>query len=83
MRTKELAGRVLTPTFREIKDGQSRTIDMFAKQARGAMARFMITNRVDKVAGLKDFNLNGYEFRADLSNDDKWVYTRQQPAPVK
>lgn len=83
VRTKELAGRVLTPIFREIKDGQSRTIGMFAKQARGTMARFMITNRVDKAAGLKEFNLNGYEFRADLSDDNKWVYTRQQPAPVK
>ena len=83
VRPKELAGPVLTPIFHEIKDGQSRTIGMFAKQARGAMARFMITNRIDKAEGLKDFNLNGYEFRADLSDDNKWVYTRPQPAPVK
>ena len=83
VRSKELAGPVLTPIFHEIKDGQSRTIGMFAKQARGAMARFMITNRIDKAEGLKDFNLNGYEFRADLSDDNKWVYTRPQPAPVK
>ena len=56
---------------------------MFAKQARGAMARFIITNRIDKAEGLKDFNLNDYGFRADLSDDEKWVYTRPQPAPVK
>ena len=83
VRIKELAGRVLTPIFREIKDGQSRTIGMFAKQARGSMARFMVTNRVDKAAGLKDFKINGYEFRSDLSNDNKWIYTRPQPAPIK
>ena len=83
VRTKELVGPVLTPVFREIKDGQSRTIGMFAKQARGTMARFIITNRVDKTEGLKDFNLSGYQFRSDLSDDNKWVYTRPQPAPGK
>ena len=83
VRAKELVGPVLTPIFREIKDGQSRTIGMFAKQARGTMARFIITNRVDKTEGLKDFNLSGYQFRSDLSDDNKWVYTRPQPAPGK
>ena len=83
VRTKELHGPVLTPIFREIKDGQSRTIGMFAKQARGTMARFIITNRVDKTEGLKDFNLSGYQFRSDLSDDNKWVYTRPQPASRK
>ena len=83
VRTKELHGPVLTPIFREIKDGQSRTIGMFAKQARGTMARFIITNRVDKTEGLKDFNLSGYQFRSDLSDDNKWVYTRPQPASGK
>ena len=83
VRTKELVGPVLTPIFREIKDGQSRTIGMFAKQARGTMARFIITNRVDKTEGLKDFNMSGYQFRSDLSDDNKWVYTRPQPASGK
>ena len=83
VRTKELHGPVLTPIFREIKDGQSRTIGMFAKQARGTMARFIITNRVDKTEGLKDFNMSGYQFRSDLSDDNKWVYTRPQPASGK
>ena len=83
VRAKELVGPVLTPIFREIKDGQSRTIGMFAKQARGTMARFIITNRVDKTEGLKDFNLSGYQFRSDLSDDNKWVYTRPQPASGK
>ena len=83
VRTKELVGPVLTPIFREIKDGQSRTIGMFAKQARGTMARFIITNRVDKTEGLQPFNLSGYQFRSDLSDDNKWVYTRPQPASGK
>ena len=83
VRKRELVGPVLTPIFREIKDGQSRTIGMFAKQARGTMARFIITNRVDKTEGLKDFNMSGYQFRSDLSDDNKWVYTRPQPASGK
>ncbi len=79
---KELSGLILTPIFKELKDGQSRTIGMFAKQARGAMARFIITSRIDRVSGLKDFNAKGYQYRNDLSDETNWVFTRDQPAPV-
>ncbi|MDD9876879.1 MAG: peroxide stress protein YaaA [Magnetovibrio sp.] len=82
VRPKELAGPVITPVFKEIKDGQSRVIGMFAKQARGAMARHMITNRVETPDGLKDFSWGGYEYRDDLSDGKSWVFTRDQPPPV-
>ena len=81
VKPKLLNGPVITPKFKEIKDGQSRMIGMFAKQARGSMARFMITNRVDNPEGLKAFDTNGYEYRDDLSDETSWVFTRPQPAP--
>ena len=56
---------------------------LFAKQARGSMARFMITNRVKVPEGLKAFGTNGYEYRDDLSDEQQWVFTRPQPAPPK
>jgi len=82
VKQKDLGGPVITPVFKEIKDGQARTLGMFAKQARGAMARFMIDNRIETPDGLKAFNTNGYEYRDDLSDEKSWVYTRDQPPPV-
>ena len=79
VKTKELVGPVVTPIFKEVKNEQTRTIGMFAKRARGSMARFMITNRIDSADGLKDFNSDGYEYRNDLSDERNWVFTRLQP----
>ncbi len=79
VQAKRLSGPLITPAFKEIKDGEIRMLGMFAKRARGAMARFMIENRIDRPDGLKDFNTDGYEYRADLSDAASWVFTRQQP----
>jgi len=79
---KELVGPVITPVFKEIKDGKPRTIGMFAKRARGTMARFIITNRIASPDGLKNFNLDGYKYRNDLSDESNWVFTRLQPPSV-
>lgn len=76
---KGLAGNVITPAFKEIKDGQARMLGLFAKRARGAMARFMIKKRIETPAGLKKFNDGGYEYRDDLSDARNWVFTRPQP----
>ncbi|MEK9670973.1 MAG: peroxide stress protein YaaA [Rhodospirillaceae bacterium] len=74
-----LKAPVVTPVFKEVKDGQARVLGMFAKQARGAMARFMITDRVEKADGLKDFTGLGYKFQPKLSDGGQWVFTRKQP----
>lgn len=77
-----LTGPVITPVFKEIKDGKSRTIALFAKQARGRMAAWIIQNRIDQPDQLSDFNLDGYEFQADASTADKLTFSRPQPPPV-
>ncbi len=74
-----LTGGMVTPVFKEIKDGESRVIGLFAKRARGMMARHMITHRVDRAEGLKAFTDGGYTFQPDLSDDASWVFTRPQP----
>jgi len=76
--TAKLASPVITPVFKEIKDGQARVIGMFAKKARGAMARFMVEHRIDTPEGLKDFNVDGYSFQADLSDTATFTFTRDQ-----
>jgi len=79
LRAKTLSVPVITPVFKEVKDGQARTLGMFAKQARGMMARHMIVNRLQEPEGLKSFSDGGYEYRDDLSDDKSWVFTRPQP----
>lgn len=77
--TKALKAKVVSPRFLEVKGNQARIVSFFAKKARGLMARYMIDQRVDRIEGLKDFKIADYSFRADLSKDDDWVFTRPQP----
>lgn len=74
--------KLLTVTFREEQDGQSRVLGVFAKKARGLMARFAIDNRIDRPEGLRDFDIAGYGFRPAESSPTEWVFSRPQPAGV-
>ena len=76
VKPKALKARIITPTFKEMREGQPRQISFFAKKARGLMARYMIDQRLSDADGLKDFDSDGYGFRADLSKGDTWVFTR-------
>lgn len=77
---KALKLRVITPQFMEVKDDKPRIVSFFAKRARGAMARFLTTNRVTGVEGVKEFAADGYAFDPDLSDGDTWVFVRPYPA---
>lgn len=62
---KSLKPKVITPQFYELKSGTPKIVSFFAKKARGAMARFIVENRVDRPEGLKDFDLGGYRFAGE------------------
>ncbi len=74
---------MITPVFKEEKDGKSRALMLYAKQARGMMARWIIQNRVTKLADIKKFDVGGYRFQTDQSDDLSWTFSRPQPAPKK
>ncbi len=74
---KALKLDVITPQFFEIKDGKSSMISFFAKKARGAMARYIVDNRVDDVAGLKRFDLGGYRF-SDATDDGRTLVFQRE-----
>lgn len=74
--TKRLAPPMVTAVFQEIRDGEPRTIAFLAKKARGLMARYVIDNRIEDPADLKSFAEENYGFRAELSTDDRLVFTR-------
>ncbi|WP_333712052.1 peroxide stress protein YaaA [Yoonia sp.] len=76
---KALKLRVITPVFMEVKDEKPRIVSFFAKRARGAMARFIVENRLTDPQEIKSFASGGYGFDPDLSENDRWVFVRDYP----
>ena len=76
---KALKLRVITPVFMELKDGKAKIVSFFAKKARGAMARYVVQNRVENAEEIKGFDIGGYAFQADMSEGDRWVFLRDYP----
>jgi cytoplasmic iron level regulating protein YaaA (DUF328/UPF0246 family) len=70
---------VLTCHFKEERDGEARFLSFYAKRARGLLARFAVTNRIERREDLKAFDLEGYGFDARRSQDADWIFTRPQP----
>ena len=77
---KALKARVITANFKEEKDGQLRALMVYAKKARGMMARWVIENRVTDPADLVKFDAGGYRFEPAGSKDGELLFTRPQPA---
>ena len=80
VKKKQLNGMVITPTFKDCKNGQYKIISFFAKKARGLMARYIIENRVEDVDGLKAFDVDGYVFSEEQSSSTELVFLRNQEA---
>ena len=68
--------KVITPIFMERKNGKEKVISFFAKNARGAMARFIIQNRLKSEEDIKKFDLDGYNYSAEKSGEGKLVFIR-------
>ena len=73
-----LEAEIITPEFKEIKNGNIKMISFYAKKARGMMARYIIENRINNVKGILSFNEDGYSLDASLSTEIKPVFTRNQ-----
>ena len=73
---KALKVPVVTPEFKDYKDGKLKIISFFAKKARGLMVRYIIDTNAETIEDLKGFNYEGYQFDANLSKGNKLVFTR-------
>lgn len=73
---KVLKVPVIHIDFKEFKNGQYKTIAIFAKRARGYMTRHILENAVESIEGLKTFTTEGYAYDANLSTATKLVFTR-------
>jgi cytoplasmic iron level regulating protein YaaA (DUF328/UPF0246 family) len=73
---KTLKVPIITPEFKDYKDGKLKIISFFAKKARGLMVRFIIDTNAETVDDLKGFNYEGYAFDANLSKENSLIFTR-------
>jgi len=67
-------GRVITPVFKDEKNGQYKVIMTWAKNARGKMARFIIENNITNPEHIKGFE--DYAFNEAMSTETEWVFIR-------
>jgi uncharacterized protein len=67
---------VITPVFKDYKNGKLKTIMMYAKKARGSMARYIVQNRIENTVDLRSFNIDSYSYDEALSNGNDWVFIR-------
>jgi hypothetical protein len=68
--------KVITPAFKEFRDGTYRFITLYAKKARGMMCNYIIRNQLKEAHDLKSFDVAGYQFNKKISSDEQWIFTR-------
>lgn len=77
---KPLQARIITPVFKDEKNGQYKIISFYAKRARGLMVRFAAENQLKEPQALKDFDAAGYAFHAASSSENEYVFLRSEQA---
>jgi uncharacterized protein len=73
---QNLAARIITPVFKDWKNGQYKIISFYAKKARGLMSRYIIEHKLSEPDAIKQFDGEGYRFSEAMSKGDQWVFIR-------
>ena len=76
--TKKLKARLITPVFKDEKNGKYKIISFYAKRARGLMVRYAAEHNITDPEMLKNFDYEGYSFNAAASNESEWVFMRKE-----
>lgn len=79
IKPKLLTGRLINVQFKETKNGKTRVVAVFAKRARGMMARYIVKNRIETPADIMQFDLAGYRFSESDSDEKQMTFVRPQP----
>jgi len=74
----KINARIITPTFKDLKNGRYKFISFFAKRARGLMASYVVKQRVSTLQALKAFDWHGYYYAEARSRGDDWTFLRDQ-----
>jgi len=78
VKTKELNAEIITPAFKEFKNGDYKMISFYAKKARGMLSRYIIQHQLSDPQDIKTFSEDGYSFNKKLSKGNTWTFTRKQ-----
>ena len=73
---KVIKSDIYSANFKQLKNGEFKTIAIFSKKARGMMTRFIIDNNITEITNLKSFDYDGYMYHKDLSTDKELIFTR-------
>ncbi len=76
---KTLDAEIITPVFKDYKNGKYKIISFFAKKARGLMSAYIIKNKITSPDGLKKFKVSGYRFDKSSSTENEWIFLRDEP----
>jgi len=76
LQIKSLKSRVITPVFKEKTNNGLKVVMMYAKNARGKMARYIVQNNLLNAEELFDYHLDNYSYSAKDSTRDEWVFVR-------
>ena len=71
-----LKGEIITPVFKDWKNGRYKIISFYAKKARGMMTAYLIKNKIENIDAVTDFAEGGYSYNAGLSNNKNLIFTR-------
>ncbi len=74
--TKSLKVPVVTPVFKELKNGEYKVVSIFAKLARGYMTRFILDTNASTLDDIKAFDYEGYQYSEHLSTERELVFIR-------
>ena len=78
IKKKALNAQIITPRFEDEKNGQYKVISFYAKKARGLMVKYAADNKLTNVGHLKQFDLAGYYYVDELSDDKTWTFRRDE-----
>ena len=78
VKPKLLRGDIITPVFKDWKQGKYKIISFYAKKARGMMAAYIIRNKLQNIQDLKNFSEAGYGYNDELSDRHNLVFTRHE-----
>jgi cytoplasmic iron level regulating protein YaaA (DUF328/UPF0246 family) len=76
---RALDGDIITPQFKDLRNGKYKVISFYAKKARGQMARFIIEHSLNDPEALKAFSVDGYRYNPAESGPREPVFTRKAP----
>lgn len=79
VKASKLKADIITPVFKDLKNGQYKVVSFYAKKARGLMSAYIIEKGITDVSKIKRFTRQGYRYNKELSKNNEWVFTRDEP----